>query len=69
MVVTTHDLSCVAERFDQAVLLNRRIVAAGPPDEVFTPELLNETYESHLMILRLGDRTVAVEDVEGKSRG
>jgi manganese/iron transport system ATP-binding protein len=70
VVVTTHDLSCVAERFDQAVLLNRRIVAAGPPDEVFTPELLNETYESHLMILRLGDRTVAVEDVvEGKGRG
>lgn len=70
VVVTTHDLSCVAERFDRAVLLNRRVVAAGPPGEVFTPELLNETYESHLMILKLGDRAVAVEDVEGRgSRG
>ncbi len=62
VVVTTHDLSCVAERFDLALLLNRRIVALGRPEEVFTPELLNETYQSHLMILKVGDRTVAIED-------
>jgi len=62
VIVTTHDLSCVAERFDLALLLNRRVVAFGRPDEVFTPELLNETYQSHLMILKVGDRTVAIED-------
>ncbi len=62
VIVTTHDLSCVAERFDLALLLNRRIVAFGRPEEVFTPELLNETYQSHLMILKVGDRTVAIED-------
>jgi manganese/iron transport system ATP-binding protein len=63
VIVTTHDLSCVAERFDLALLLNRRVVAFGRPEEVFTPELLNETYQSHLMILKVGDRTVAIEDV------
>jgi len=62
VIVTTHDLSCVAERFDLALLLNRRVTAFGPPEEVFTPELLNETYQSHLMILKVGDRTVAIED-------
>ena len=62
VIVATHDLSCVAERFDLALLLNRHTVAFGRPEEVFTPELLNETYQSHLMILKLGDRTVAVED-------
>jgi manganese/iron transport system ATP-binding protein len=61
VIVATHDLSCVAERFDLALLLNKRVVAFGRPEEVFTPELLNETYQSHLMILKLGDRTVAVE--------
>lgn len=61
VVVTTHDLSCVAERFDLALLLNRRVVALGAPDEVFTRELLNETYQSHLMLLDVGGRTVAVE--------
>lgn len=62
VIVTTHDLSCVAERFDLALLLNRRVVAFGRPEEVFTPELLNETYQSHLMVLKVGDRTVAIED-------
>jgi ABC-type Mn2+/Zn2+ transport system ATPase subunit len=62
VIVATHDLSCVAERFDLALLLNRHTVAFGRPEEVFTPELLNKTYQSHLMILKLGDRTVAVED-------
>ena len=67
VIVTTHDLSCVAERFDLALLLNRRLVAFGRPEEVFTSELLNETYQSHLMLLKVGERTVAVED--GGPRG
>ncbi len=62
VIVTTHDLSCVAERFDLALLLNRRLVAFGRPEEVFTSQLLNETYQSHLMLLKVGDRTVAIED-------
>jgi manganese/iron transport system ATP-binding protein len=69
IIVTTHDLSCVAERFDLALLLNRRIVAFGRPEEVFTPELLNETYQSHLMILKVGDRTVAIEDGHPHAHG
>ncbi|HSK98868.1 MAG TPA: metal ABC transporter ATP-binding protein [Rubrobacteraceae bacterium] len=62
IVVTTHDLSCVAERFDLALLLNRRVIAFGRPEEVFTAELLNETYQSHLMLVKIGDRTVAIEE-------
>jgi ABC-type Mn2+/Zn2+ transport system ATPase subunit len=62
VIVTTHDLSCVAERFDLALLLNKRVIAFGKPEEVFTPELLNETYQSHLMILKVGDRTVAIDE-------
>ena len=69
VVVTTHDLSCVAERFDLALLLNRRVISLGKPEEVFTPELLNEAYQSHLMVLEIGGRTVAVEDGTPKHRG
>ncbi len=61
IVVTTHDLSSVAERFDLAMLLNRKVVGLGRPDDVLTEELLNETYESRLMILNIEGRTVAVE--------
>ncbi len=63
IIVTTHDLSSVAERFDLALLLNRRVVAVGKPADVFTTEILNEAYESSLMILNVGGRTIAVEDI------
>lgn len=51
LLVSTHDLTCVAGCFNLAMLLNRRLVAFGPPDEVLTRELLNAAYESHLLIL------------------
>lgn len=62
ILVTTHDLSCVTERFNLALLLNRQVVAFGPPDEVFTQELLNKTYQSHLMLLRRGESSVSAEE-------
>lgn len=57
LFVSTHDLSCVAEDFDHAVLLNRRVFAFGRPEDVFTEENLNAAFERHLMVLRTGDRT------------
>jgi manganese/iron transport system ATP-binding protein/manganese/zinc/iron transport system ATP- binding protein len=62
VVVATHDLNCVVERFDQVLCLNRRLVAYGPPAEVFRETVLEETYGSHLMIVRVGDRQVVVAD-------
>jgi len=57
LIVATHDLSCVAADFDHAILLNRRVVAFGRPKEVFTEELLNATFERHLLLVRLEGRT------------
>lgn len=37
VLVSTHDLTLAAERFDLVLLLNRRAIAYGPPAEVFTP--------------------------------
>ena len=51
LLVATHDLSCVAACFDLAVLLNRKLIALGPPNEVFTPELLSEAFAGHLLLL------------------
>ena len=62
VIVPTHDLSCVAERFDLALLLTRRVVAFGRPQEGFTPALVSETYQSHLLPLQVAGRTVAIED-------
>jgi ABC-type Mn2+/Zn2+ transport system ATPase subunit len=62
VVVATHDLNCVIERFNQVLCINRRLIAYGPPAEVFRDNILDQTYGSHLMIVRAGDRRVVVAD-------
>jgi manganese/zinc/iron transport system ATP- binding protein len=51
MVVVHHDLQTVDEYFDHVVLLNMRVVAAGPTKEVFTAENLHKTYGGKLTLL------------------
>jgi ABC-type Mn2+/Zn2+ transport system ATPase subunit len=53
LLVATHDLSCVSCCFDRALLMNRRKVAYGEPAKVFTKELLDQAFESHLISLPL----------------
>jgi len=60
LFVATHDLSCVAEDFDHAVLLNRRVVAFGRPADVFTEEALNEAFQRHLLVLPNRDKTFII---------
>lgn len=43
-LVVHHDLSSVTRYFDWLVLLNMRVVASGPTEEVFTRENLQKTY-------------------------
>ena len=44
LLVSHHDLSSVREIFDQAVLLNGELIAAGPTADVFTDENIRKTY-------------------------
>lgn len=50
-LVVHHDLSTVPEYFDWVVLLNMRVVKAGPTEEVFTRENLHATYGGKLALL------------------
>lgn len=50
-LVIHHDLQTVADYFDYVVLLNMRVVAHGPTEEVFTPENLQRTYGGRLTLL------------------
>jgi ABC-type Mn2+/Zn2+ transport system ATPase subunit len=60
LFVATHDLSCVAEDFDHAVLLNRRVIAFGRPADVFTEESLNLAFQRHLLVVREGGGRVFI---------
>lgn len=50
-LVVHHDLATVNQYFDWLVLLNMRVVAAGPTKEVFTRENLQKTYGGQLNLL------------------
>jgi manganese/zinc/iron transport system ATP- binding protein len=51
VVAVHHDLQTVPEYFDHVVLLNMRLVAAGPVPEAFTPANLQRTYGGRLTLL------------------
>ena len=51
VVCVHHDLQTVPDYFDWVMLLNLRLVAAGPIDETFTPENLQRTFGGRLSIL------------------
>ena len=51
VIAVHHDLQTVADYFDRVVLLNMRVVAAGPTADVFTRQRLQETYGGRLTLL------------------
>lgn len=59
VLVVHHDLQTVPEYFDHVILLNMRVVAAGPVEHVFTRENLHKTYGGRLTLLSEAAEAVA----------
>lgn len=53
-IISTHDLSLAASRFDYVLLLNRRQVAFGSPAEVMQQQFLARTFGNHLLMMENG---------------
>ncbi|MES2572813.1 MAG: metal ABC transporter ATP-binding protein [Verrucomicrobiota bacterium] len=51
ILVVHHDLPTAKTYFDMLLLINMRVVAFGPTEEVFNQELLQKTYGGRLTIL------------------
>ncbi|MDE0120482.1 MAG: metal ABC transporter ATP-binding protein [bacterium] len=47
ILLATHDLTNLAGRFDQVLCLNRHVCACGPPEQVFTSEVMEQMYGAH----------------------
>lgn len=62
VLVVHHDLSTVEEYFDHVLLLNKKLIAAGPVETTFTPELLHETYGGKLAIVSSNGREALVNE-------
>jgi ABC-type Mn2+/Zn2+ transport system ATPase subunit len=61
-LVATHDLSLASSYFGQVMLLNRRLIAFGPPSEVFTAPTLEAAFGSQMLFYRDGQVIIAVAD-------
>jgi manganese/iron transport system ATP-binding protein len=54
VLVALHDLKLAAERFEAVMLLNRRLVGFGAPDQVFQTEKLAQAYGAERVTVAAG---------------
>lgn len=61
VVLTTHDLNGIAAHLPTVVCLNRAVVGAGRPEDVFVPDVLERTYGSPMDVLEHGGMRVVID--------
>ncbi len=59
VLVVHHDIQTVREYFDEVLLLNMRVVAHGPVEQVFTSDNLRKTYGGRLTLLEEAAHAIA----------
>jgi len=62
ILVALHDLKLAAERFDQVMLLNRRLLGLGNPRDIFEPDRLTRAYGEHLRMIQTPDGMLMFDD-------
>ena len=62
VLIAMHDLKLATDRFEQVMLLNRRLIGYGKPTDIFTPERLVAAYGGHLHLVGAGDELLALSD-------
>ena len=55
ILLTTHDLNMAAAHVPWVVCLNHRILAQGPPPEIFTEAVLSEAYKGDIIVIHQDD--------------
>ena len=52
IVLTTHDLNGMAAHLPNLVALQGRVIAAGPPQDVIVPDVLEQTFGARMEVLQ-----------------
>jgi ABC-type Mn2+/Zn2+ transport system ATPase subunit len=60
VIVSTHDLGMVASTFDRLLVINREVIAFGPPADVMRPDVLQRAYSGHISIIQDTDSTLFI---------
>ena len=61
IVITTHEINAVAVHLPWLVCLSGRILAEGPPSEVITPDILNQTYGAEMPVIHYEGMPIVAE--------
>lgn len=61
VIMTTHEINAVAAHLPWVVCINGRILAEGPPAQVFTPETLKLTYNADMPVIHYQGMTLVAE--------
>ena len=60
IIMTTHEINSVAAHLPWVVCVNGRVVDSGPPNHIFTPEVLKRTYNADIVVTEyMGMKLVA----------
>ena len=62
VLLATHDLNLVSTHFDSLLILNKRVIAYGKPEEVFKPEIMAEAFGSQMAIWHSDGQVIMLTD-------
>ena len=63
VVLATHDLNLVSTHFDTLLVLNRRMLGFGAPQDIFKPEIMAEAFGSQMAVWHSTDgQVIALTD-------
>ncbi len=63
VLLATHNLAQAATHYDKLLMINRgRMIAYGPPAEIYTPEMLGQTFGDRIALWQDGEQFVLVAD-------
>jgi ABC-type Mn2+/Zn2+ transport system ATPase subunit len=65
ILLSTHDLDLAFHRFDRVMALQRRLIAFGTPQEVYTPEMLTRLYGRQILVWKDGQPLSVFVDEHG----
>ena len=65
IIMSTHEINAVAAHLPWVVCLNGRILASGPPSDVFTPETFKLTYNAAMPVIEFMGMKLVGESPHG----
>lgn len=60
MIITTHDINPLLEVGDKVMLINRRMIAFGKPNEALTDEIIKSVYGPMARAIKVEDRLYCI---------